>query len=101
MSADLTNRALGVAVHAQVVHLHYCTDRCQDDQGDIDGNHCPRMLGAKSRQYQQADELDGRHTEVAAASVDAQRPALEPGWIEGVDVGHRGGEVAASDTGEE
>jgi hypothetical protein len=45
------------------------------------------MLGAKSRQHQQADELDGRHTEVAAASVDAQRPALEPGWIEGVDVG--------------
>ena len=89
MPADLPNRTLRVAVDAQVVHLHDRTDRRQNDQGDVDGDHCPRVLGAESRQYQQADELNGRHTEIAAARVDSQCPALESGRVERVDVGHR------------
>ena len=60
----------------------------------------PRVPGADDGQHEQADELDRRDAEVAAAGVDAERPALEPVRVEGVDVRHRGGEVAAADAGE-
>ncbi len=49
---------------------------------------------------EQADELDDRDADVAAAGVEPERPALEPLRVEGVDVRHRRGEVAAADAGE-
>ena len=49
-----------------------------DDQRDVDADEHPRVLRAGGRQHQQADELHGGDAEVAAAGVEAERPALEP-----------------------
>ena len=44
----------------------------------------------------QPNQLHGGHPDVAAPGVEPEGPALEPDGVEGVNVGHGGGEVAAS-----
>ena len=75
-------------------------ERGDHDQRDVDPDHHLRVVNALGGQHPEADQLDRGHTEVAARRVEAERPALEPGRVEVVDVGHRGGEVATADAGE-
>ena len=75
-------------------------DGGEHDQRDVDEQDQPRVLDPGRGQHEQADELDDGDAEVAAAGVEPERPALEPVGVEGVDVGHRAGEVAAADAGE-
>ena len=74
--------------------------RGDDDQRDVDAEQDPRVRGTGRGDDQQPDQLDHRHADVAAARVQAQRPALRRSREEGVDVRHRRGEVAAADAGE-
>src|SRR6202000_3070960 len=45
------------------------------------------------------EQLDTADTDVAAGGVEAKRPALHAIGIEERDVGHAGGEIAATKTG--
>lgn len=58
------------------------------------------MAGAGRGEDGEPGELDGGDAEVAAARVDAECPALQVLRVEGVDVGHGGGEVAAAEATE-
>ena len=74
--------------------------RGDDDQRDVDGEDQPGVVGAGGGQHGEADELHGGDADVAAAGVEAERPALQALRVEGVDVGHRRREVAAADAGD-
>ena len=76
------------------------TDGGEHDQRDVDRRAASRgCAGAGGGDDEQADQLDRRHADVAAAGVEPERPALLPLRVEGVDVRHRRGEVAAADPG--
>ena len=99
---DLADRALGVAVLGQVVHEQRRQQRGDDDERDVDADH--ERGGGRRRTTASTSRPTSCTTgdaEVAAAGVDAERPALEPRREVGVDVGHRRGEVAAADAGEQ
>ncbi len=73
----------------QVVHAEGGGERADHDEGQIDPGEQPRMPGSGGGQYGEADELHDGDPEIAAARVQAQRPALEPLRIERIDVRHR------------
>ena len=97
--AGVAHGAPVVADLRQVVHVQRRGQGGQDDERDVDAGDEARGGRAGGGEHQQPDELDDGDAEVAAAGVDAERPALEPLRVERVDVGHRGGEVAAADAG--
>ena len=83
----------------EVVHEQRGEDGGDDDQRDVDPEqHARAAAGADDRE---SGQLDDRDADVAAARVEAERPALLPQREEGVDVGHGGGEVAAADAGQQ
>ena len=84
----------------EVVHVQRRTDSGDRQQHQIYRAHPVGLPVARGRDHQQADQLDDRHPEVAAAGVERQCRALEPLRIERVDVCHGRGEVAAAETGQ-
>ena len=98
--AGVPQRPLLVAHVGDVVHEQGGAQRGEDDERDVDPEQQPRMALARGSQHGQPGQLHDRDADVAAARVKAQRPALQPLRVEGVDVGHRGREVAAAHAGE-
>ncbi len=84
----------------QVVHVERGADPGDRQRDQVDRAHPIGLPVADGGDDEQADELDHRHPDVAAACVDAQRPALEPLRVERVDVGHRRREIATAEAGQ-
>src|SRR6185369_5397893 len=81
----------------QVVHVERGADPGDGQCDQVERAHPAGLPVVEGGDDEQPDELDHRNPDVAAAGVDAQRPALEPLRIERVDVGHRRREIAATE----
>ena len=93
---DVAQRAPVVAGRGQVVHRPPGRPGGHEHERDVGRDEHAGVRGADGREHQQAGELHDGDAEVATPGVDAEGPALEALGVEGVDVGHRGGEVAAA-----
>ncbi len=93
----------------QVVHEEDGAEHRDDDRQHPHQPGIRQIEAAGGRRLVEIDQADAHQdrseqlhagdADIAAGCVEAERPALHPVGIEEGDVGHRGGEVAAAETG--